>query len=255
MDTVSLQLGCNTIAAGLQVRASPKLRVLGDVLLLNCEHERLTSAGNGMDPNCNSLATIRYVECDSDIGRAEMTQIFRESTDCTPLRCNHQRQLIKMRIRFYFHVALWCALFAVFLVRSIPIVGPAVLENKIGPVDPNHSTDSYLSGLTHVRNGSELFSNLIETLPREKSLIIFVNAKSSPSEFLGMLVAYLTWPHDVRIIKVPEATLERELTAAKSSSVAGMFFCSVKPPASLAGGTHFGSAIVFVPSIGLGSNR
>src|SRR6266566_7737502 len=26
---VSLQLGCNTIAAGLQVRASPKLRVLG----------------------------------------------------------------------------------------------------------------------------------------------------------------------------------------------------------------------------------
>jgi len=66
-----------------------------------------------------------------------------------------------MRIRFYFHVALWCALCAVFLARSIPIVGPAVLENKIGPVDPNHSTDSYLSGLTHVRNGSELFSNLI----------------------------------------------------------------------------------------------
>jgi len=175
--------------------------------------------------------------------------------DCTRLRCNHQRQLIKMRIRFYFHVALWCALFAVFLARSIPIVGPAVLENKIGPVDPNHSTDSYLSGLTHVRNGSELFSNLIETLPREKFLIIFVDAKSSPSEFLGMLVAYLTWPHDVHIIKVPETTLERELTAAKSSSVAGMFFCSVKPPASLAGGTHFGSAIVFVPSIGLGSNR
>jgi hypothetical protein len=39
-----------------------------------------------------------------------------------------------------------------------------------------------------------------------------------------MLVAYLTWPHDVHIIKVPETTLERELTAAKSSSVAGMFF-------------------------------
>ena len=77
---VSLQLGCNTIAAGLQVRASPKLRVLGDVLLLNCEHERLTSARNGMDPNCNSLATIRYVECVLDNGHAKMTQIFREST-------------------------------------------------------------------------------------------------------------------------------------------------------------------------------
>lgn len=159
-----------------------------------------------------------------------------------------------MRIRFYLHVGLWCALFAVFLALSIPIVGPAILENKIGPIDPNHSTDSYLRGLTQVRNGSELFSNLIETLPREKSLVIFVDAESSPSEFLGMLVAYLSWPHDVRIVKIRAATLEREITAAKSSSVAGMFFCSVKPPVSLTGGTHFGSAIVFVPSVGSGFN-
>jgi len=159
-----------------------------------------------------------------------------------------------MRIRFYLHVGLWCALFAIFLARSIPIVGPAVLENKIGPIDPNHSTDSYLSGLTHVRNGSELFSNLIDTLPREKSLVIFVDAESSQSQFLGMLVAYLTWPHDVRIVKVRETTLESELAAAKSSSVAGMFFCSVKPPAMLSGGTHFGSAITFMPGMGLGFN-
>jgi hypothetical protein len=173
---------------------------------------------------------------------------------CIRLRCNHQRQLRKMRIRFYLHLGLWCALFAVFLALSVRIVGPALLENEIGPIDPNHSTDSYLSGLTHVRNGSELFANLIETVPREKSLVIFVDAESSPSEFLGMLVAYLSWPHDVRIVKAREATLERELTAAKSSSVAGMFFCSVKPPASLTGGTHFGSSIVFVPSVGHGFN-
>src|SRR5260370_16363141 len=131
----------------------------------------------------NSLATMFQSRCnfghwtcrnDSNILRIYSTR----------LRCNHQRQLIKMRIRFYFHVALWCALFAVFLARSIPILGPAVLENKIGPVDPNHSTDSYLSGLTHVRNGSELFSNLIETVPRAKQLIIFVDAKSFPRQFL-----------------------------------------------------------------------
>jgi hypothetical protein len=173
---------------------------------------------------------------------------------CVRLRCNRQRQLRKMRIRFYLHLGLWSALFAVFLALSVRIVGPAILENKIGPIDPNHSTDSYLSGLTHVRNGSELFANLIEIVPREKSLVIFVDAESSPSEFLGMLVAYLSWPHDVRIVKAREATLERELTAAKSSSVAGMFFCLVKPPASLTGGTHFGSSIVFVPTVGLGFN-
>jgi hypothetical protein len=160
-----------------------------------------------------------------------------------------------MRVRFYLHVALWCGLFAVFLALSIPTVGPAVRENKIGPVNPNHSTDSYLSGLTHIRNGSQLFSDLIDTLPRDKSVVIFVNAESSPSEFLGMLVAYLSWPLDVRIIKVRPETLDQEITSANSASVAGLFFCSVKPPPSLSGGTHFGSEIVFVPGVGLGFNR
>ena len=159
-----------------------------------------------------------------------------------------------MRARLYLHIGFWCALFAIFLALSLPIVGPAILENKIGPIDPNHSTDSYLGGLTHVRNGSQLFSNLLETVPPNKSLIIFVDAESSPSEFLGMLVAYLAWPHDVRIVKVRGATLEQEIAAAKSSEIAGLFFCSIKPPASLTGGTHFGSAIIFVPSVRLGPN-
>ena len=151
------------------------------------------------------------------------------------------------RVRFYLHATLWCALLALFLALGIPTVGPAVRENKLGPVEPNHSTDSYLSGLTHIRNGSQLFSNLIDTLPRDKSLIIFVNTESSPSEFLGMLVAYLSWPVDVRIVKVRPETLERQVSAANSSSIAGFIFCSVKPPASLTGGIHFGSEIVFVP--------
>ena len=157
-------------------------------------------------------------------------------------------------MRAYLQIGLWCALFAVFLALSVPIVGPAALENKIGPIYPNHSTDAYLSGLTHVGNGSELFSKLIETLPPQKSIVIFVNAGDSPSEFLGMITAYLSWPHDVRIIKVRGETLEREIAAAKSSSVAGMLFCLMEPPSSLTGGTHFGSAIIFVPGPGLGFN-
>ena len=159
-----------------------------------------------------------------------------------------------MRARLYLHIGLWCALFAVFLVLSMPIVGPAILENRIGPIDRNHSTDSYLSGLIHVRNGSQLFSNLLEAVPPEKSFVIFVDVDSSPSQFLGMLVAYLSWPHDVRVVKVRGATLERETAGAKSSSITGLFFCSVKPPASLTGGTHFGSEIVFVPTVDPGSN-
>lgn len=159
-----------------------------------------------------------------------------------------------MKARLYLHIGLWSALFAVFLALSLPIVGPAVRDNKIGPIDPNHSTDSYLSGLTHVRDGSQLFANLLEAVPREKSLVIFVDAESSPSEFLGMLVGYLSWPHDVRIVKVRGAVLEQEIIGAKPS-IAGLFFCSIQPPASLKGGMHFGSAIIFVPSTALPLNR
>ena len=159
-----------------------------------------------------------------------------------------------MKARLYLHIGLWGVLLAVFVIRSLPIVGHAVFENKIGPVDPNHSTDSYLSGLTHVGNGSQQFESLLETVPREKSLIIFVDAESSPSQFLGMLVAYLSWPHDVRIVRVRQATLEQEIMGTKPS-IAGLFFCSLQPPASLTGGMRFGSAIIFVPSTGLPLNR
>src|SRR5437868_11894635 len=117
-----------------------------------------------------------------------------------------------MKARLYLHIGLWSALFAVFLALSLPIVGRAILENKIGPIDPNHSTDSYLSGLTRVRNGTELFVRVVETLPRDKSIAILVDAGSSPSEFLGMLVAYLSWPRDVRIVRVDPSTYSRDLS-------------------------------------------
>src|SRR3989442_5969132 len=138
-----------------------------------------------------------------------------------------------MRIRFYLHVGLWYALLAIFLARSIRTVGPAVLENKIGPIDPNHSTDSYLSGLTHVRNGSDLFERLVATLPRDKSLVILVDAGNSPSEFLGMLVAYLSWPCDVQVVRLRPSTYSRELAAIKGASVRGVVFCALKPPVSI----------------------
>src|SRR4051812_37512103 len=118
-----------------------------------------------------------------------------------------------MRARFYLHLALWSALLAIFLTLSVPAVIRAVCENKIGPVNPNHSTDAYLEGLTRVRNGTDLFTRFVETLPREKSIVIFVDADSSPGKFLGMVVAYLSWPHEVKTIAVTPATFAQEVAS------------------------------------------
>src|SRR5260370_18817285 len=122
---------------------------------------------------------------------------------------------------FYLKIGFWPPFSFFFLFLIIPFVESAILENKIGPIDRNHSTDSYLSGLIHVRNGSQLFSNLLEAVPPEKSFVIFVDVDSSPSQFLGMLVAYLSRPHDVRVVQVRGATLDRATAGAKSSSITG----------------------------------
>lgn len=159
-----------------------------------------------------------------------------------------------MRIRFYLHLGLWCALFAIFLVISIPSVSRAVLENRIGPVNPNHSTDSYLLGLTRVRNGSDLFLNLLETLPREKSIIIFVDSDNSPSKFLGMLVAYLSWPRDVETIAVTPASYAHDVESVKQDSVGAAIFCALKPPVWVKTETNFGTRITFVPVASLNPN-
>jgi hypothetical protein len=160
-----------------------------------------------------------------------------------------------MRARFYLLVGLWCVLFIIFVALSISTVGPAVLENKIGPIEPNHSTDSYLSGLTHVRSGSDLFVQGIETLPRDKSIRILVDAGNSPSEFLGMLVAYLSWPREVQIIRVSPASYSQELAAINKTSVSAVVFCDLKPPVWIKDAAHFGPSITLLPIESLNSNQ
>ena len=152
-----------------------------------------------------------------------------------------------MRTRFHLHLGLWCALFAVFLALSFRDVARAVIENKIGPVNPNHSTDSYLEGLTRIRNGSELFASLLDTLPREQSIVIFVDAESSPSKFLGMVVAYLSWPRQVKTVAVTPATYAQEIASRKRDSAGAVIFCALRPPLWVKTKTDFGTKITFVP--------
>jgi hypothetical protein len=163
-------------------------------------------------------------------------------------------KLNRMRTRFYLHLALWCVLLAIFLTLSVPSVVRAVWENKIGPINPNHSTDSYLEGLTRVRNGTELFTGLVQTVPRDKAIAIFVDSESSPSKFLGMVVAYLAWPHEIKTIAVTPATYAREVTSVHHEAIGAAIFCAMKPPLWIKNKTDFGTKITFVPVAALNPN-
>lgn len=149
--------------------------------------------------------------------------------------------------RIYFHLALWCALFAVFVWISAPIVGSAVMENRIGPTDTNRSIDAYLGALTAIEHGSEKLPDAFRRLGKDGRLVIFVRNEDSQSEFLGMMIGYVSWPREVQIINVAGPTVEKELTEIKPGSVAGVVFSSINPPSWLGNRVRFGSSIILVP--------
>ena len=152
-----------------------------------------------------------------------------------------------MRLRHCLHLALWCALFAVFIWISGPIVGSAVMENRVGPAETNRSIDAYLSALTGIEHGSEKLPDVLRRLSKNGSLVIFVRNENAQSEFIGMMVGYVSWPREVQVIKVPGPTVEKELADIKPGSVAGVVFCSVNPPPWLQNRVRLGSSIILVP--------
>jgi hypothetical protein len=152
-----------------------------------------------------------------------------------------------MRWLVYLHFSLWFALFAVFIWISAPIVGSAVMENRIGPVETNCSIDTYLRGLTGIEHGSEKISEAFRHLGKEGRLIIFVRNENDQSEFLGMMIGYLSWPREIQIVKVPGETVDKELANIQTGAVAGAVFCSVSPPPRLQNRLRLGSSIVLVP--------
>ena len=153
-----------------------------------------------------------------------------------------------MRSLFYLHAGLWSALFLIFVCVSAPIVGPAVMENRFGPIEVNRSIDAYLRALTNIENGSEKLPEVFQRLGRAGRLVIFTRDENAQSEFLGMMVGYVSWPREVQLIKVSTPTVEKELAGIDPASVAGLVFCSVNPSAQLVGQRHrLGSSIVLVP--------
>lgn len=154
-----------------------------------------------------------------------------------------------MRWPFYLHLGLWSALFVLLIWFSAPIVGPAVMENRAGPAETNKSIDAYLSALTKVEHGAEKFPDAFKHLGKDGRLIIFTRSENAQSEFLGMLMAYISWPREVQLIDVPGDTVDKELVEIKPGTVAGVLFCSVNPPPWLQNRVRLGSSIILVPVI------
>lgn len=157
------------------------------------------------------------------------------------------------------HTILWAGLGCILIFSTAPGLYRDIRSSRIGPVDPNRSIEPYFRGLTGVANGPQRLGDILDSLPQQKPLVIFVRADNAQnateqndifqSQFLGMLVAYICWPREVRMVRVNSETLRPQVVAVGSNSAAGMVFCGLPAPSGLGPSIHLGSGITLVPAV------
>jgi hypothetical protein len=133
---------------------------------------------------------------------------------------------------------------AVFLALGAPAVFRGAAQGSIQFAGPFHSSDNFLNFATGVNNGSQRLIALFGSLPASKEILIIVQNDDQRSAFLGALVAYLAWPHPVRIVDLRNTGTSG---SAGSDSIAAVAFCRVRPPPSWHGGQRFGDSLEIVP--------
>jgi hypothetical protein len=134
-----------------------------------------------------------------------------------------------------------CALaVAAFLALGAPPIFRSAVGSSIQFAGPFHSSDNFLRFATGARNGSERLIALFDSLPPAREILIVVREDDQQSAFLGSLVAYLAWPHPVRIVDFRKG---RSHGAAASNTIGAVAFCRVQPPPSWHGGQRFGHSL------------
>jgi hypothetical protein len=152
------------------------------------------------------------------------------------------------RLRAIAHTSFWAIMLAAFLCISAPKVLRNASQNCIHFVGPFHSSDSFLHFATGgARNASVQLLRLFDSLPSQELVLIFVRGDDTRSSSLGMITAYLAWPHPVRIIDIAHSGRESDRNIGSSDSIGAVVFCRVGRPSWFPSGERFGETLEVVP--------
>jgi hypothetical protein len=106
---------------------------------------------------------------------------------------------------------------------------PALQEGNFRPATELYSCDLYLDLVAHRPQFAAKLSSALRALPAEKPIAIVMRDTDADSSLLGMLSAYLAWPHKVRIVRV-----QRETPRLSPSDYSAIIYCNVpQKPSSL----------------------
>jgi hypothetical protein len=134
---------------------------------------------------------------------------------------------------------------------------PSLKHALAGPfptrIDPFHSSNLAIEAATGSANVSERIVEVMAYLPPGKPLLIFEQERSARSILLGMTLAYLAWPREVRFETVKGPRCEEQVSKITPGSVGGMAFCNLPCPPWTGGGLRLGpdgTLIVFPSAAG-----
>jgi len=140
------------------------------------------------------------------------------------------------------HISFWTVALTAFVLTSVPRIYQLAGANVIHFSGPFHSTDNFLFFDTKQPGASEKLLELFDSIPPSESVVIFTRNDDRRSPFIGMMIAYLAWPHPVRVVDVTE----RPSSNAGGSDFPApsiCIFCRVPPPPSFRGGEDLGETV------------
>jgi hypothetical protein len=155
------------------------------------------------------------------------------------------------RARAVAHLSFWIVLLTAFFCISVPKVFNRAPKGSISPTGDTsfHTSDSFwhATGRTDVSKRLIAFFDLA---PPGKRILILDREDDLASSLLGMLTAYLAWPHPVEIVDLARTRVNRgEVAATDLSPPAAIAFCRVSRPPELPEGKNFDAGLEVVPVV------
>jgi hypothetical protein len=139
---------------------------------------------------------------------------------------------------------------AIFLSIVVAIGGREVWIGSsgkfLGP-GPYTSTDAYLEALLNVPKASERCLEMMSMLQGEGAMFYFCPPREPRGDFVYGVLAYLSWPQQIRKVEIDGVELAGKLATIDRSSSSAFIFFELKPPAEFSCNWHVGPNLCVTP--------
>jgi hypothetical protein len=148
------------------------------------------------------------------------------------------------------HISLWLVMLAMFFYVAAPQIYWKAPRGSVAPIgDPAfHSTNSFLHYATGEDHASQKLISLVRSATPQQRLLILDHEDDPKSSLIGMVSAYLTWPHPVEMVDLVRTRANRpDVIQVDRTPPAAIIFCRLGRPSDLSEGTHLGRGMEIVP--------